>query len=164
MKQLSILAAALAIAVGQSYIGRLDTIGGTTYDWWTSHNVHRSLVNSPQYGIHAAWVYSASTSGTDFPDRNMRYNFYDYTIRQWNWTDPDYMQSGMNVFVHGAAANQEHDCTEGGNGGTLACANLTVLEILIQADGIKNVYGLTAELESYPLNKSARDATRAANP
>jgi hypothetical protein len=96
MKQLSILAAALAIAAGQSYIGRVDTIGGTTYDWWVSANVHRSLVNSPQCGIHAVWTYSVSDTG--FPDRNVRYNFYDYATRQWNWPDPDHMQSGVNVF------------------------------------------------------------------
>jgi len=99
VKQLSILAAALAIAAGQTYIGRVDTIGGTTYDWWANANVHRSLVNSPQFGTHAAWMYSTSFSGTDFPDRNMRYSFYDYSTRQWNWPDPDYMQSGVNVFA-----------------------------------------------------------------
>jgi len=98
MKQLSILAAAFAIAAGQTYIGRVDTIGGTTYDSWASSNVHRWLVNSPQYGIHAVWMYSTATSGTDFPDRNMRYNFYDYTTRQWNWVDPDHMQDGVSIF------------------------------------------------------------------
>jgi hypothetical protein len=102
MKQLIILAAALTIAAGQSYIGRVDTIGGTTYDWWASGNVHRLLANSPQYGIHAVWMYSASTSSTSFPDRNMRYSFYDYTTRQWNWTDADPMQSGVNVFAERA--------------------------------------------------------------
>ncbi|MBM3332323.1 T9SS type A sorting domain-containing protein [candidate division WOR-3 bacterium] len=98
MKQLAILAAAAAIAAGQSYIGRLDTIGGTTYDWWVNANVRRSLINSPQHGVHAAWMYSSSNSGTNFPDRNARYNFYDYTFRQWNWSDPDHMQSGENIF------------------------------------------------------------------
>jgi hypothetical protein len=99
MKQLSILAAALAIAAGQSYIGRVDTIGGTTYDWWANANVHRWLVNSPQSGIHASWMYSASTSGTSFPDRNTRYQFYDYGTRKWNWPHPDYMQDGVDVFT-----------------------------------------------------------------
>jgi hypothetical protein len=97
MRQLSILAAAVAIATGQSYIGRLDTIGGTSYDWWTSANVRRSLVNSPQYGIHAAWMYSIS-SGTTFPDRNVRYNYYDHSVQAWTWADADYMQGGVNVF------------------------------------------------------------------
>jgi hypothetical protein len=98
MRQLVLLTASLAVAAGQSNVGRLDTIGGTTYDRWAGANVHRSLVNSPQYGIHAAWMHSTATSGTDFPDRSMRYNFYDYSTHTWNWTDPDYMQSGLNVF------------------------------------------------------------------
>jgi hypothetical protein len=93
-----LLVAAASLATGQSYIGRVDTIGGTTYDWWVNGNVHRSLANSPQFGIHAVWMYSAEQSGTTFPDRNTRYNFYDYSARQWNWTDPDHMQSGVNVF------------------------------------------------------------------
>ena len=38
-------------------------------------------------------------SGTDFPDRSVRYSIYDYTTRTWNWTDPVHMQSGVNVFV-----------------------------------------------------------------
>jgi hypothetical protein len=102
MKQLSILAAAVAIAAGQSYIGRLDTIGGTTYDWWANDNVHRSLVNSPQNGVHAIWMYSSDMSNTTFPDRNVRYNFYDYTNRQWNWSYLDYMQSGIGVYFERA--------------------------------------------------------------
>ncbi len=99
MGRFLILAAALAIAAGQTYIGRVDTIGGTTHDWWASANVHRSIVNSPQSGIHAVWMYSSDMSNTTFPDRNMRYHFYDYSTRQWNWPDPDYMQSGVNVFA-----------------------------------------------------------------
>jgi hypothetical protein len=99
VKQLSILVAAVAIAAGQSYFGRLDTIGGTTYDWWANANVHRSLINSPQHGIHAVWMCSGTTSDTGFPDRAVRYNYYDFSIRQWNWVDPDYMQGGINVFA-----------------------------------------------------------------
>jgi hypothetical protein len=38
-------------------------------------------------------------TGTTFPDRNMRYNFYDYTTGEWNWIDPDFMASGVNVFT-----------------------------------------------------------------
>ncbi len=78
-------------------IGSLDTIGGTTYDWQTSGPVWRTIVDSRRYGVHAVWMYSAYTSGSDFPDRNMRYNFFDSGWGQWNWTDPDYMQSGVNV-------------------------------------------------------------------
>jgi len=80
-------------------IGTVDTIGGTTYDWQANGPGWRMLVNSPGYGIHATWMYSAATSGTDFPDRNMRYNFYDHSTNTWNWIDPYYVESGVNVFA-----------------------------------------------------------------
>ena len=79
-------------------IGAVDTIGGTTYDWQFSGPVWRMLVDSRCYGIHAVWMYSADMSNTTFPDRNMRYNFYDSDWGQWNWIDPDFMQSGVSVF------------------------------------------------------------------
>jgi hypothetical protein len=78
-------------------IGALDTIGGTTYDWQTSGPAWRMIVDSRRYGIHAVWMYSAADT-TLFPDRNMRYDFYDSDWGQWNWPLPDYMQSGVNVF------------------------------------------------------------------
>ena len=79
-------------------VGTVDTIGGTTYDWQANGPSLRMLVNSPDYGLHAAWMYSTATQ-TTYPDRNMRYNFYDYTIRRWNWIDPNHMSSGVNVFT-----------------------------------------------------------------
>jgi len=79
-------------------IGAVDTIGGTTYDWQASGPAWRMLVDSRVYGIHAIWMYSAEMSSTSFPDRNIRYNFYDEDLGTWNWIDPDYMQSGVNVF------------------------------------------------------------------
>ena len=82
----------------RALVGTLDTIGGTTYDWWTNGPRLTALVNSPTYGVHALWMYSMATTGTDFPDRNMRYNFYDIASHAWNWVDADYMQSGVNVF------------------------------------------------------------------
>jgi hypothetical protein len=82
----------------RALVGTLDTIGGTTYDWWTNGPRLSAIVNSPTYGVHALWMYSTATTGTDFPDRNMRYNFYDITSHAWNWVDADYMQSGVNVF------------------------------------------------------------------
>ncbi len=84
---------------GGFVIGVVDTIGGTTYDWLANGAALRQLVNAPDYGIHALWMYSTTMSGTEFPDRNMRYNFYDYSNREWNWVDPDYMQSGVNAFI-----------------------------------------------------------------
>jgi len=82
----------------RALVGTLDTIGGTTYDWWTNGPRLSALVNSPTYGVHALWMYSTATTGTTFDDRNMRYNFYDITTHAWNWIDADYMQSGVNVF------------------------------------------------------------------
>jgi len=82
----------------KALVGTLDTIGGTTYDWWTNGPRLTAIVNSPTFGVHALWMYSTATTGTDFPDRNMRYNFYDITSDAWNWVDTDYMQSGVNVF------------------------------------------------------------------
>jgi hypothetical protein len=80
-------------------LGAVDTIGGTTYDWGANGPALRMLVNSPGYGVHAIFMYSASTSGTTFPDRNIRYNYYDYATRAWSWVDPDFMQSGVNTFT-----------------------------------------------------------------
>ncbi len=80
------------------YPGRVDTVGGTTYDMQLVGPSFRSVCCSPAYGVHCAWNYSASDSRT-FPDLNVRYNFYDYASSYWNWIDPDYMQSGVNVFT-----------------------------------------------------------------
>lgn len=77
-------------------VGTLDTIGGTTYDWGFNGPAYRMLVTSPDYGVHALFMYS--TEATGFTDRNMRYNFYDFATRSWNWVDPDYMASGINTF------------------------------------------------------------------
>jgi hypothetical protein len=98
----------------RALVGTIDTIGGTTYDWWTNGPRLSALVNSPTYGVHALWMYSTATTGTDFPDRNMRYNFYDITSHAWNWVDADYMQSGVNVFDKRAGyGNLQVDPTTG---------------------------------------------------
>ncbi|MCX6844717.1 MAG: hypothetical protein NTX53_20840 [candidate division WOR-3 bacterium] len=81
----------------------LDTLGGTTYDLQTCGPAHSMLVNAPGHGVHALWSYSSDTSRS-FPDLNVRYNFYDFGMRCWNWTDPDFMQSGVNVFPYRAGA------------------------------------------------------------
>jgi hypothetical protein len=98
---------------GRFVIGVVDTVGGTTYDWQSNGPAYRQLINSPEYGIHIAWMYSASDQ-TTFPDRNMRYNFYDYSSREWNWVDPDFMQSGVNVFtLRSGFGNMDADPTSG---------------------------------------------------
>jgi len=57
------------------------------------------LTQTPGRGVHALFMYSVDQVNTTFPDRNMRYNFYDYGTSAWNWTDPDFMVSGVNVFA-----------------------------------------------------------------
>jgi hypothetical protein len=82
----------------QALVGAIDTVGGTTYDWQGNGPAYRMIANASGLGVHVVWMYSAATSGQDFADRNMRYNFYDITTHAWNWLDADYMQSGVNVF------------------------------------------------------------------
>jgi hypothetical protein len=80
-------------------IGTVDTVGGTTYDWGANGPALRMLARTPGKGVHVVFMYSADMVNTTFPDRNIRYNFYDYGARAWNWTDPDFMQSGVNTFA-----------------------------------------------------------------
>lgn len=82
---------------GEAVLGVVDTVGGTTMDWFFNGPAYRSLVNSPDYGMHVAWMYSATDGG--MADRNMRYNFYDYSVGEWNWVDTDFMQSGVNTYT-----------------------------------------------------------------
>lgn len=77
-------------------IGWVDTIGGTVYDWQLNGPAYRMAVTTPGFGVHVLWTYSEDTAG--YSDRNMRYNFYDFISNEWNWQDPDYMRSGVNVF------------------------------------------------------------------
>jgi hypothetical protein len=79
-------------------IGTVDTVGGTTYDWGANGPALRMLVQTPGKGVHSLWMFSAATTGSDFPDRNMRYNFYDYSTSAWNWLDVDFMVSGINSY------------------------------------------------------------------
>jgi hypothetical protein len=72
-------------------VGVVDTIGWTTIDNLMSGPAWRMLVNSPGHGIHATWMYSGDTSGP-YPDRNMRYSFYDDSLGSRRW------QEGVNVF------------------------------------------------------------------
>jgi hypothetical protein len=77
-------------------IGTVDTIGGTVYDWQANGPCYRMIATSPDYGVHALWMWSSDPN--NYPDRNMRYNFYDFSTHSWNWVDPDFMQSGINTF------------------------------------------------------------------
>jgi len=95
---LALLTLAVSFVPAQGYIGRLDTLGSTTYDWQTGGPAAKCLVNASGYGLHAVWMWSVATSGTTFPDRNMRYSFYDFSTRRWTWPDSNPMQGGVDVF------------------------------------------------------------------
>ena len=78
-------------------IGAVDTVGGTTYDDQFNGPEWRTLVNSAGHGMYVVWMYS-STNSVLFPDRNMRCNYYDASLRQWIYGDPLYMRRGLTVF------------------------------------------------------------------
>lgn len=92
-----LMAVITAASVGAAYVGRVDTIGGTTYDWQMVGAQWRTLVCAPAFGLHATWQRSLDSSPN--PDRNIAYNYYDFRTRQWGWLDTGYMRSGMNVFL-----------------------------------------------------------------
>jgi len=78
--------------------GKIDTVGGTTYDWQINGASDQFLVVDPTYGVHVTWMYSAEMSG--HTDRNMRYNFFDFAGGAWNFIDPaNFMNSGVNAFI-----------------------------------------------------------------
>jgi hypothetical protein len=97
---LVLLVPILALAVGPAglTVGSVDTVGGTTYDWQFSGPCWRMLVNSAGHGMYVVWMYSTSTSGSTFPDRNMRYNYYDRALHEWVYADSDFMAGGIGVF------------------------------------------------------------------
>ncbi|MBM3315932.1 hypothetical protein FJY71_08900, partial [candidate division WOR-3 bacterium] len=86
---------------GEPLFGGADTIGGTNFDMQCWGPAVQRVAVSADYGIHVAWVNSAATR--PFPDLNMRYNFYDFGTGEWNWIDPDFMASGVNVFAERTA-------------------------------------------------------------
>lgn len=73
-----------------SAIGYQTTVGYTTYDWQYSGPVYSHCRVDPiANGVHCYWMYSNFNPATD---RNQRYNFYDFSIRMWAWSE------GINVF------------------------------------------------------------------
>ena len=84
----------VVLAAGPLPVGVIDTVGGTTYDDQNSGPALQWVAYDPAYGIHVTWMYANSAS--NWPDRTMRYNFYDRSTGAWNWNDPDFMVSGVN--------------------------------------------------------------------
>jgi len=136
-------------------IGTVDTVGGTTYDWGANGPALRMLTQTPGKGIHVLWMYSTDQSNTTFPDRNMRYNFYDYTAGAWNWSDVDFMQSGVNAYsirtgygridtdTNGVAVISAHHST---GSGTMDFAPLFARDADVGAGIFEYVYGESTAL------------------
>jgi len=83
----------------RALVGKIDTVGGTTYDWWANGPIWRMIVNSPGHGMHVAWMYCTDLSGQTFPSRRMYYNYYDYSSHSWLWQGSDFMaDDGIVVF------------------------------------------------------------------
>jgi hypothetical protein len=81
-------------------IGAVDTVGGTTYDNQFGGPSWRMLANSAGHGIYVVWMYSASMSGSTFPDRNIRFNYYDRALQKWVYADSvDFLLRGVNAFA-----------------------------------------------------------------
>jgi hypothetical protein len=84
------------LAVAQPFA--VDTIGGTTYDWGANGPSLRMLHFDPTLGVHAIWQFSASDQSS-FPDRNIRYNFYDAGTSSWAFNQgSNFMDYGVNAF------------------------------------------------------------------
>jgi len=95
------LGALVTVAAADSlYVGRVDTIGGTTYDWQSNGPAPRRCCYSPGNGLYVVWM--SARTGSPWPDRNMSYNFQDEMTGEWAFIDPDFMNSGEGVFLQRA--------------------------------------------------------------
>jgi hypothetical protein len=85
---------------GTDFVGRIDTVGGTMYDWQINGNSDKFIEVDPANGVHVTWMFSAQGQGSGYTDRNMRYNYYDLSAGAWNFIDPtNFMNSGVNTFT-----------------------------------------------------------------
>ena len=86
---------------GTDIAGRLDTIGGTTYDLQANGPTAPRIAYDPSYGIHVVWTYSADAGGS-FPGRYTRYNFFNESGVPPSWVfnpGPNFMNRGANVLT-----------------------------------------------------------------
>ncbi|MBM3322893.1 T9SS type A sorting domain-containing protein [candidate division WOR-3 bacterium] len=88
---------ALLCSAAIADLGIIDTVGGTIYDWQYGWCAYRYIAQAPGHGIHVTWIRANDTTMGN-PDRNMRYNYYDFSTRRWSWMDRDFMLSGTTVF------------------------------------------------------------------
>ncbi len=95
MRFFAILLTSTCLTVAQP-VGIVDTVGGTTFDNQNSVPALQWVAQDPTNGIHVIWLYSALPYGSNWPDRTVRYNYFDRNTGTWNWNDPDFMASGIN--------------------------------------------------------------------
>jgi hypothetical protein len=99
-KYLLFVVAVVAALGAQPVFDRVDTIGGTTFDWQQSGPALTTIVNDPQRGVYVTWMRSL-VLGQNFPDRNKGYNFFDRNTNAWTFIDPnDFMNSGVNAYTY----------------------------------------------------------------
>ncbi|MEO0085282.1 MAG: hypothetical protein ABIK37_01485 [candidate division WOR-3 bacterium] len=91
-----LLAAASAVDADSLYLGKVDTVGGTTYDWQTGGPALRRCCYSQGSGVYVVWL--SSQLDDPYPDRNVKYNFWDEASRDWAFIEPDFMGSGAGIF------------------------------------------------------------------
>lgn len=101
MSRIVLALSVLAMGTAVADIGTVDTVGGTIYDWQFNGPVYRYVVSAGPYGFYVLWMFSNDTIGSQ-ADRNMRCNYYDYATHDWQWVDPDFMMSGIDVFTERA--------------------------------------------------------------
>ena len=90
MRKINILIFSLFI-ISYAQIGRVSTAGYTTWDWqFNGPTLKWCIIDTVANGIHIAWTWCDGISA----NRNVRYNFYNFATRTWNWPN-----AGVNVFT-----------------------------------------------------------------
>ncbi len=70
--------------------GLVTRAGYTTYDWFFTGPVNKwCITDTVANGVHIYWRHSNFSPSTDL---NTYYNFYNFSIHNWNWSD------GIGVF------------------------------------------------------------------
>jgi hypothetical protein len=72
-------------------IGRTDVVGYTYYDWQWNGPPFTNCVCDTNHGIHVSW---GGGTPPNYLDRNMGYNYYNFSTGTWNW-----LTFGMIVFT-----------------------------------------------------------------
>lgn len=79
-------------------VGRIDTVGGSVYDMEFNGPPQQTIFFDPGYGIHVTFIQSSDFANGTYPDRNMRYNFYDLSLSPPAWAfnqGSDFMLWGL---------------------------------------------------------------------